>query len=231
YAERIGGSLAQGAIGIVLSAVTVVATLVVIPVISAYIMLEGEALQRATLRIIPVRSRARMLAIGHDLDHVLGGFVRGQVLVGAVIGTAITVMLLITHVRYALLIGVAAGILNIIPYVGSIVAFVPSVSLAFFYDGWQHAVLVAALFVAIFQLDGHFITPKIVSGSVGLTPLMVIVAILIGAELMGIAGMFLAVPIAGILRVLVMHAFGIATTETPAAAAAERPRTTTKASA
>ena len=108
--------------------------------------------------------------------------------------------------KYAVLIGVAAGIFDVIPYVGALVGFLPSVTLAFVNDGWQHALVVTVVFVAIFQLEGHFIAPKIVSDSVGLSPLMVIVAILIGGELLGVLGMFVAVPIAGVLRVALLHA-------------------------
>ena len=151
-------------------------------------------------------ARAKTLAIINDLDAVLGGFIRGQLLVGAVIGTAITIMLLLTHVKYAVLIGVAAGVLDIIPYVGAVVAFVPATSIAYFSDGWQHALLVALLFVAIFQAEGHFISPRIISQSVGLTPLLVIIAVLMGSELGGVGGMFIAVPIAAALRILILHA-------------------------
>ena len=83
----------------------------------------------------------------------------------------------------------------------------PSVGLALADDGWRHALVVAAVFIGIFQLEGHFIAPKIVSDSVGLSPLMVIVAILIGGELLGIGGMFVAVPVAAIVRVFALHAF------------------------
>ena len=124
-------------------------------------------------------------------------------------------MLLLTHVKYAVLIAVLAGLLDIIPYVGAVVAFVPSVLIALFTGGWAHAALVAGLFIVIFQLEGHFIAPNIVSESVGLTPLTVIVAILIGAELLGVAGMFIAVPVAGVLRVLILHALPAPVRRTP----------------
>ncbi len=204
-AQKYGGEAARRALEFLLSTVGVVATLIVIPVISAYLMLEIETIMGFFYRILPPRARVRTQSIVHDLDQVVGGFIRGQFLVGATIGACITVALLILKVKYAVLIGVTAGLLDIIPYVGAIVGFVPAVSLAFFNDGWQHALLVALVFAAIFQLEGHFIAPKIVSNSVGLSPLMVIVAILIGGELMGIAGMFLAVPIAAVLRVVLVH--------------------------
>jgi predicted PurR-regulated permease PerM len=205
-AQSYAGNAAAGVLTLALSVVGLIATVIVIPVISIYIMAEAPDLIAALLRVVPAQNRPQAVAILHDLDGVLGGFIRGQLLVGATIGTCITIALLILHVKYALLIGVAAGLLDVIPYVGAIVGFVPAVTLAFLNDGWQHALLVAAVFAGIFQLEGHFIAPRIVSESVGLSPLMVIIAILIGADLLGIGGMFLAVPIAAALRVILLHA-------------------------
>ncbi len=208
--ERLGQTYAAtgaaGVFALLLSVFGLLATVVVIPVISVYLMIEAPGLIASALRALPARARPEALALLRDLDKVLGGFIRGQLTVGATIGACITVALLILHVKYAVLIGVAAGFFDVIPYVGALVGFVPSVTLAFFNDGWQHALIVAVVFALIFQAEGHFIAPKIVSDSVGLSPLMVIVAILIGADLLGIVGMFLAVPIAAALRVIVAHA-------------------------
>jgi len=205
-AQRYGTDAASRVVTLLLSMVALVATVVVIPVMSVYLMLEAPNMIATALRVVPPKWRPEAESLLHDLDRVLGGFIRGQLLVGAVIGSCITIALLLLHVKYAVLIGVAAGIFDVIPYVGALVGFVPAVLLALFNDGWQHALVVALVFVVIFQLEGHFIAPKIVSDSVGLSPLMVIVAILIGGELLGIAGMFVAVPIAGALRVILLHA-------------------------
>lgn len=196
---------ASSALGILLSTFTVLATLVVIPVLSVYLLFEAEDLKAGIVGLIPVQSRPEALRLMTDLDRVLGGFIRGQVLVGATIGACITIALLIMHVPYALLIGVMAGVLDIIPYIGAVVTFVPAVALADASAGWQHALIVALIFLAVFQAEGHFISPRIVSESVGLSPLMVIIAVLIGGDLLGIPGMFLAVPVAGVLRVLRLH--------------------------
>jgi predicted PurR-regulated permease PerM len=203
--EKYGGAAAARILGILLSTVSVLATVVVIPVLSVYLMLESEAILAAFMGLFPPRARPKTAAVLHDLDKVLGGFIRGQILVGALIGSAITIVLLAFRVKYAVLIGVTAGVFDIIPYVGAVVAFVPATLLALFNDGWQHAVMIAVLFVLIFQLEGHFIAPRIVSDSVGLSPLTVIVAILIGADLGGIGGMFVAVPVAAILKVVIQH--------------------------
>jgi predicted PurR-regulated permease PerM len=114
----------------------------------------------------------------------------------------IFVMLTATHVPYALLIGIAAGILNFIPYAGAVVGFVPSVILALAYNGPGNALLVAVLFAVIQQIDGNFVAPRVLKENVGLSPLYIILAILIGSELFGLVGTFLAVPVAAMLRVL-----------------------------
>ncbi|MGH7728623.1 MAG: AI-2E family transporter [Vulcanimicrobiaceae bacterium] len=206
FGTHYAGQAASGLLGIAFSVVSLVATVVVIPVLAVYLFFEAPGLIAAFVGALPPKARPKTRAILRDLDAVLGGFIRGQFLVGATIGAAIMIMLLIMHVKYAVLIGVAAGLLDIIPYVGAIVAFVPATLLALFNQGWHQALIVAILFVVIFQLEGHFIAPRIVSGTVGLSPLLVIIAILCGAELFGILGMFIAVPVAAALRVLLIHA-------------------------
>ena len=205
YVQRSAAQLTTGFFTIVLSTFSLVATLVIIPILSIYLIFEAESLTAALVGLIPTRARPETLRVIADLDRVLGDFIRGQVIVGATVGTCIAIGLLIMHVPYALLIGVAAGVLDIIPYIGAIATFVPAVALAYASGGWQHAVIVALIFIGVFQAEGHFIAPKIVSESVGLSPLVVIVAVLIGGELLGIPGMFIAVPVAGMLRVLRMH--------------------------
>jgi len=205
-AQGYAGEAATRVVALLASVVGLLATLIVIPVLSLYLLVEAPEMIRDFMRVIPHAAQPKTLALMHDLDNVLGGFIRGQLMVGATIGVCITIALLLLHVKYAVLIGVTAGLLDVIPYVGAIVGFVPSVALALANDGWQHALFVALVFAGIFQAEGHFIAPRIVSQSVGLSPLMVIVAILIGGELLGISGMFLAVPIAAVLRVIILHA-------------------------
>jgi len=205
YIQGQAATITSSFLGILRSTFAIIATLVVIPILSIYLIFEAPQLRAAAVGLIPMKGRPETLRLLADLDKVLGGYVRGQVIVGATIGTCITIGLLIMHVPYAVLIGVAAGVLDLIPYIGAIATFVPAVGLAYASGGWQHVVIVALIFIVVFEAEGHFIAPKIVSESVGLSPLVVIVAVLIGGELLGIPGMFIAVPTAAILRVLRMH--------------------------
>ena len=206
YISTYGSDLASRTLTILLSTAGILATAVAIPVVAAYLIIDAEGIKRRILMLIPVTARPKAQAITSDLEKVLGGFIRGQLIVASVIGVAISVMLMLFHVKYGLLIGIAAGVLDLIPYVGAVASFVPAVTIAAFSGGFSHALEVAIAFMVIFQLEGHFVSPLVVSESVGLTPFMVIVAILIGADLGGVAGMFIAVPIAGMLRVLILNA-------------------------
>jgi len=223
FGERYGAEGASRVLNFLLSIFALVATVVIIPVLSIYLMIEEKSIIAGFMRVVPEKWRPEAASILRDLDSVLGGFIRGQILVGIVIGAFITIALLVLHVKYAVLIGVAGGIGDVIPYVGAFVGFVPAVIVAFVNDGWQHALVVTVVFVVIFQLEGHFIAPKIVSDSVGLSPLTVIVAILIGGELNGVLGMFVAVPVAGILRVALLHALPHSRAPLVPVAAAEAP--------
>jgi len=117
----------------------------------------------------------------------------------------IALMLYLMHVPYALLIGVTAGVFNLVPYLGSIAGFIPSVALALGYNGWQNAIEVAILFAVIQQIDGSFILPRIMKANVSLSPVVIVVSILIGSALFGVVGTFLAVPVAAMLRVFKVH--------------------------
>jgi len=187
---------------VVLSTVSVLATLVVIPVLAAYMLLEAADVRRQLLGLFPAKRRAKANTVIDELDAVVGGFIRGQLIDGAIVGTMIFVMLMIMHVPYALLIGVSAGILNFIPYAGAVIGFVPSVLLALAFNGPTNALIVAILFAVIQQIDGNFVAPRVLKDNVGLSPLYIIIAILVGSELFGLIGTFLAVPVAAMLRVL-----------------------------
>lgn len=193
---------AQKTLTVVLSTVSVVATVIVVPVLAAYMLLDAENIKRGFLGLLRPRQQAKGEILIAELDKVVGGFIRGQLIDGSILGTMLTIMLFATHVPYALLIGVVSGLLNFIPYAGALIAFVPAVILAFTYNGITNAVLVAVLIVVIHQIDGNFIAPRVLKENVGLSPFWIVLAILAGSELFGLAGTFLAVPVAAMIRVL-----------------------------
>jgi len=210
--QQIGGFLQTNAldtasktINVLLSTVSVLATLIVVPVLAAYMLLDAENIKEGFLGLVPAKNRPKADAIIADLDKVVGGFIRGQLIDGSILGAMLTIMLSFTHVPYALLIGVVSGALNFIPYAGALIAFVPAVILAFTTGGWPHALLVAILIFVIHQIDGNFVAPRVLKENVGLSPFWIVIAILGGSEMFGLIGTFLAVPVAAMIRVLREH--------------------------
>ena len=201
-AQRYGLDTVQKSLPVLLSAASLGAALLIVPVLSAYMLIDASNVRRQLLGLFPARRHAKVNTIIDELDTVIGGFIRGQLIDGAIVGVMIFIMLTATHVPYALLIGIAAGMLNFIPYAGAVIGFIPSVILALAYNGPGNALLVALLFAVIQQIDGNFVAPRVLKDNVGLSPLYIILAILIGSELFGLAGTFLAVPVAAMLRVL-----------------------------
>ena len=154
---------------------------------------------------IPEKRRDATLGLLAELEEVLGGFIRGQLLVGVTVGLIISVGLMLAQVPYAILIGAVAGALDLIPYIGPVIAFVPAFAIGYSSGGIHEAILVTVVFVVANQLEGHVIAPNIVSRTIKLSPSAIVLAVLIGGELYGVPGMFIAVPIAGIIRVLLLH--------------------------
>ena len=130
----------------VVSGVGLLLLFIIIPVLAAYALFDYPELQRGLLGFVPKDRRPQAIAIMHDVNEVIGAFVRGQLLDCLIVGAMIGVWLMITGVPFALVIAVAAGVLNLIPYVGAIAGFIPSVLLALAYNGWQNALIVAVGF-------------------------------------------------------------------------------------
>ncbi len=190
---------------VLVSIVTIGALFVIIPVVAAYMMLEAEGIKRTFMGFIPAKAQPKTLKIIGDLDRVVGGFIRGQLIVAAIVGTLVALLLFGLHVQYAALIGAVAGILDVIPYIGAIAGWLPAFFIALFTNGVENAVFVTLGIIVINQLEGQIIAPNVVSKSVELTPLAVVLALLAGGELAGIPGLLLAVPVAGMVRVLVIN--------------------------
>lgn len=200
-----GGRAATNALSVLVGTAALLAAMVAVPVLAAYLLFDSEVIKRFFMGFIPERRRESTLDILAELEQVIGGFVRGQLLVGASVGVLIAIGLTIVHEPYAILIGVLAGALDLIPYIGPVIAAAPAVLIGFFTGGLSEAGWVLLVFLAANQAEGHVIAPQIVSRTIKLSPSAVVLAILIGGDLYGIPGMFIAVPIAGIIRVLALH--------------------------
>lgn len=198
-----GQYIASQVLTVAVAAVGILALVVVIPVVTLYIVLDLDNIYGSFLKVIPAQHRTRVAKIVMQCNTAIGGFIRGQLLVAAIVGVLSIGLLELLHVRYPILIGVAVGIFEVIPYLGAIVGGTIAVLVALLANGPWSSLYVLVGFVLINQLEGHIIYPLVVSESVGLSPLVVIVALLTGGELFGLPGLIIAIPLAGLLKVLV----------------------------
>jgi predicted PurR-regulated permease PerM len=196
--------------------VAVVATFVVVPVVTAYLLLDLENLKRGLAAIVPEGRRRATMSLLAEIDDVVGGFVRGQLLVALMVGVLITIAMVILRVPYPYLFGLLAGVGDLIPYVGAVLAFLPAFISALLTNGWINGLLVTVAFVLIYEAEGHFIAPNVVGKQVRLSPFVVIVALLIGADVGGLFGMLVAVPVAGVVRVVGTRVLQAAKSKPPA---------------
>ncbi|SCY58287.1 AI-2E family transporter [Alkaliphilus peptidifermentans] len=178
--------------------------LILIPILGFYFLKDAEEFKKALILLIPSRIRKEALIVVKDIDIVLGGFIRGQLIVAAIVGLLTTISLLILKVEFAVLVGLIAGLANIIPYFGPIIGIVPAVIFALL-DNPMKAIWVVIIFTIIQQVESAILSPKIVGKSVGIHPIWVLLALLIGGRLYGLVGLLIAVPTAGIIKVLGKH--------------------------
>jgi predicted PurR-regulated permease PerM len=190
-----------------------VAVFIVVPVVTAYLLLDLDRLKAGLAEIVPEERWHATMTLLAGIDSVIGGFIRGQLLVAVTVGILITGAMMLLRVPYPYLFGLLAAVGDLIPYVGAVLAFIPAFLSAVLTNGWVNALLVTVAFVAIYELEGHLIAPNVVGRQVRLSAFAVIIALLIGAEVGGLFGMLVAVPVAGVLRLIVLRVLRTAKTK------------------
>jgi len=204
------GSWLLNRISKVASGFGLLAGLALIPVYAFYFLLEKRGIETRWKDYLPLKdSRAKEEAVFviEAIQQYLVAFFRGQVLVALCDAVLYTIGFLIIGVNYAFLLGFAAVLLTMIPFLGAIVICVTALTLAFVqYGDWQHPALVLAVFAVVQSLEGLVISPKIMGNRVGLHPLAIIIAVMTGTTLLGgILGGILAIPLAAALRVIMFR--------------------------
>jgi predicted PurR-regulated permease PerM len=181
------------------STISFVIGLVVIPFWLFYILHDESQVKAGVLRALPRQLRADVRCVARLIDDVLSAYIRGQLLLVLFVGGMATVALFLIGVPFALVLGIVAGIFEILPYVGPILGAIPAVLVALLSDPVS-ALWVAAAFFAIQQVENLVLVPRIAGESVQLHPAMVMVVLVIGNELAGFLGMLIAVPVAATIR-------------------------------
>ena len=200
-------SLASGGAAIV----SFFSLIVVTPVVAFYILVDWSKMMATLDSWLPLEHRDSMRKIAHEINHALAGFIRGQSLVCLFLGLWYGVGLTLIGLDFGFLIGVIAGVLSFIPYVGSLTALVLSLGVGLV-QGWPSLTLffLSLGVVGIGQfLEGNVISPKLVGGSIGLHPVWLMFSLFAFGELFGFTGLIIAVPTAAALGVLARHLIGL----------------------
>jgi predicted PurR-regulated permease PerM len=177
---------------------------ITILILTFYFLIDAGSLFQGVLRMVPRGRRAQIDAASREVTVKVSAWLLGQLLLGAIIGVTAAIGLGLLGIPYFYVLALIAGIGEMIPVVGPILAAFPAVAVAFTISG-QKALLVALFFLAQQQLENHVLVPKIMERQVGMSAVTVIVALLIGGSLLGIVGAILAVPTAAILQVVLQE--------------------------
>ena len=201
-----GGNLLGGA-GTVLEVgrgvVTAIVGFITIVFLTLFMILEGPAWMERGLGLLPQRSRPRWRNVGHRIAQTVSGYVTGNLLLSVIAGVSSTIALLIMGVPFALALGLLVAILDLIPLAGATLAGILLATVGFL-TSVTAGVVMLVFFVLYQQLENHVLQPLVYGRTVQLSPLVVLIAILIGTEVAGVLGALGAIPIAGTLQILLI---------------------------
>ncbi|EEK83190.1 hypothetical protein bcere0010_31380 [Bacillus cereus ATCC 4342] len=190
-----------------LSTITeVVLTFVMVPFILFYLLKDGEQLPNHFLKFISEQRRPAAMRILDDMHYAISSYIRGQIIVSLFIGIMLLIGYLIIGIKYAVLLAILAMIVNIVPYVGPIIAITPALIIAFI-DSPAMVLKVIIVMMVVQLAEGKFISPQVMGKKLDIHPITIIFIILTAGNLFGIMGVILAIPGYAILKVLVTHGY------------------------
>jgi predicted PurR-regulated permease PerM len=195
---RIVAGLGQFVLDLVTGIVAFLAQILVVLLIAAYMMIDGRSLVQQMLHVMPDRLAGDARLWVSTIDRTFGGFIRGTLLQAFIYGTVVTLLMLLFGVPYALVVGVATGLLMIIPYFGGVIGLVLPLLAGLLQSSPNTLLLVILLFV-IQSILFNLIMPRILSQSLRMPTLLVFVSLIAGTQLMGVWGLIFAVPLAAAL--------------------------------
>lgn len=200
-----GGELLSGALTSAISLLNVVFLLFIVPVVAFYLLLDWDHMVERIDSLLPRDHAPTVRKLAFDIDKMLASFVRGQGTVCLILGAYYAFALAMAGLNFGLVVGIIAGALTFIPYIGALVGGVLAIGLALFqfWGDWWSIGIIAAIFFAGQMMEGNVLTPKLVGSSVGLHPVWLLFSLAAFGSLFGFVGMLVAVPVTASIGVLV----------------------------
>ena len=240
HADKIAGTVAapvgtalKWVVGGTATAIGAAVGALIVPVLAIYLLYDFDRITAGIRDLIPLRYRESVTSYAREIDAVLGQFVRGQLVVMVILAVLYGGAYAALGIRLAVPIGIAAGILNFVPYLGSAFALASGIIMSLIGGGgWGQLIGVLIAYAVIQSLEGFVITPRVVGKTVGLRDVWVLLALFVGGELFGFLGVLLALPGAAVAKIFVMRAIKryrgselfLATSETRIPSEPDKPR-------
>ncbi len=196
--------IAQFSLSAIFSFASTVIELIVVPFITFYMMKKGNAFIQGFIGIFPDRFHAHLAKLFEETHFVLNAYIRGQLLLSVIMGFVVFLGMWSMNIPYPLVIGLLAGVVEMIPLVGPIIGAVPPVLLGLM-QGSAVMMKVIVFYIVVQQLDGHFFMPKLMGSIIDVHPVAIIAGVLIGGQLYGVLGMMISVPLVAVLQILLRH--------------------------
>ncbi|MDF2729277.1 MAG: family transporter [Acidimicrobiia bacterium] len=182
-----------------------IAVLALAPILAMYILIDLERFKANSLDMTPPKHREEFAFVSGQVGTALSSFVRGQLLVAIIVGAASSLGMWLIDLPFWLLIGIIAGFLNLIPFMGPVVGGALAVLVALLNGSVTQAIWAVVIMIAIQQVDNHVITPLVQRARVNLSPLVIVLALIIGGTVAGLLGVLVAVPMTAAIRIIVGH--------------------------
>lgn len=206
-------TLLERVTGTVLSLFSNLMTILIIPLVVYYILRDMDSLKRSVVLLFPKKYRNWIISMGSEMDCTLGAYFRGMLIICFLVGFLTYLGLKVIGLNFALILGVIAGLTNIIPYFGPIIGAIPAILLALLSSSGL-AIRTILVYVLVQQLESQIISPQILGRSLGLHPLVVIFVLILGGRFLGLPGLIFAVPFTAIARIFLKHAIDLAANRT-----------------
>lgn len=202
-----GTDILNNAITILSETANILLDVALVLIISFYLLGDGGAMIQRAINLVPANGREQAYFFVTSLDGVLGGYIRGQIILSILAGILGGGGAEMLGVPYPLLIGLMTALLELVPVIGPMVGAIPAVAIALFFTPVATAVILLVWFVVFQQIVTNLVGPRIMGIAVGISPIEAILAVLVGYPIAGFLGAFLAVPVAGIIHILIREAY------------------------
>jgi predicted PurR-regulated permease PerM len=207
--QRVGGvlGLSEPFLDVVRSVLTAVVGFITVIFLTYFMLLEGPRTVQGLLNLVPESARPRYERVGRDIYRSISGYVTGNLLISLLAGVLATIVLFAVGSEFAIALGLLVAILDLIPLAGATLAAIVVSTVVFIETDWIRCLVVIAFFIGYQQFENHVVQPLVYGRTVQLSPLAVLCAVLIGAQLAGILGALLAIPVAGSLLAIAREIF------------------------